>query len=123
MLVKIKRRKFKMYKLLDPNREFVFNQWSEFKEQPKEFACELSEFMTINIYNSFAEFLGDNDHLMEDEYGEKILLSDIMDSESSLSDFLNYNFFDEFNRVKLHELDSPVIFAEAIADHEVVKHI
>lgn len=107
---------------------FRFKQYSSYKVEVEEFENTLQDFGTFEVYDNFAHLLNDNEYLREDEEGELIPINDIMPSslegEKIFSDFLEDILnIDNFNRISLDDTREPIILGEALANHEVNKHL
>ena len=91
--------------------DFQFKQWSSHKNAPKEFENDLSKFGTFTVYETFADFLEDNDHFLESETGEPIELDVILDNAKHFNDFLETKMqIADGEGPNINELHQPIVY-------------
>ena len=91
--------------------DFQFKQWSSHKNAPEEFENDLSKFGTFTVYETFADFLEDNDHFLESETEEPIELDVILDNAKHFNDFLETKMqIADGEGPNINELHQPIVY-------------
>lgn len=87
--------------------DFIFKKWSSYKKESDNFNDTLDNFLSIEVYKNFREFVETNIHLFENE-GKTNL--EILRNETIFNDFMESVYTSNFNYLLFDNINKPFLF-------------